>query len=73
MGERTPLKSLYYIYRDWAMDRGEKPMTQIAFTRKLAERSIPTEGVGSKAIILNRRRRPRNMDYGELSLKANAF
>lgn len=73
MGERVPLKTLYYVYREWAMDRGEKPMTQIAFTRKLSERSIPYEGTGSKAIILNRKRRPRDVNYGDLALKANAF
>lgn len=74
--ERMALKGLYYAYREWANDRGEKPMTQIAFTRKLSERGIPMEGSGSHAIISGRKRRPRDvsvLNYSDLASKARAF
>lgn len=75
-GENMPLKVLYYTYRAWAEDRGEKPMTQIAFTRKLAERSIQMEGVGAKAKIIGRKKRSgegTSLDYSFLSAKSGAF
>ena len=46
------VKHLYNQYRFWAEDRGERPMTMSAFQKKLAERSIPMEGVGSRAVII---------------------
>ena len=46
-----PVKSLYSIYRGWSEDRGEKPMTQIAFQRKLSDRGLKIEGQGTHAEI----------------------
>lgn len=50
-GEKTTIKTLYSVYRVWSDDRGERPMTQIAFTRKMNDRGANIEGTGSKAII----------------------
>ena len=53
-GASTPIKSLYAVYRVWSDERGERPMTQIAFQRKLSERNLEIEGTGSRAIIKNK-------------------
>ena len=50
-GTSMAVKSLFLIYRSWSEDRGERPMTQIAFDRKLRERNFRVEGSGAKAII----------------------
>lgn len=50
-GAATPVKGLYAVYRMWSEERGERPMTQIAFQKKLVERNIDLEGVGSRAIV----------------------
>jgi putative DNA primase/helicase len=47
-----PVKSLYSVYRMWSEDRGERPMTQIAFQRKLSDRGLKIEGQGTHAEIL---------------------
>ena len=52
-GAALGIKALYGVYRLWSEDRGERPMTQIAFHRKLADRGLAVEGQGSKAEILN--------------------
>ena len=51
VGEQTPVKSLFGVYRNWSEDRGEKPMTQIAFHRKLVDRNLRVEGLGANAMI----------------------
>ena len=68
-GSSTPIKSLYAVYRVWSEERGEKPMTQIAFQRKLSERGIKIEGFGSRAEIQGRMLMPRavsstDIDWG---------
>ena len=40
-------------YKSWSEIRGEKPLSQIAFTRKLSDRGIKIEGTGTRAIILD--------------------
>lgn len=50
------IKTMYETYRNWAMSRGEKPMTQIAFHRKLNERGLTIDGEGSAAKIIGRER-----------------
>lgn len=50
-GTSVYVKHLYGQYRFWAEDRGEKPMTMTAFQKKLLERSITIEGVGSRAMV----------------------
>jgi len=49
--EKVTIKTLYSVYRVWSDDRGERPMTQIAFTRKMNDRGATVEGTGSKAIV----------------------
>lgn len=51
---RTPIKSLYIVYRYWCEDRGERPLAQTNFQRKLADRGIQVEGTGSKAEVIGR-------------------
>jgi putative DNA primase/helicase len=58
-GTSVAMKSLYMIYRMWSDERGEKPMTQIAFHRKMAERGLEIQGGGSRAIIMGRTTMPK--------------
>jgi hypothetical protein len=51
-GTSVYIKHLYSQYRFWAEDRGERPMTMTAFQKKLLERGITIEGVGSRAAVL---------------------
>lgn len=44
-----PMGDLYSMYRRWSDYRGERPMTQIAFQRKLSDRAMNLVGSGSKA------------------------
>ena len=73
-GATTPIKSLYSIYRIWAEERGEKPMSQTAFQRKMLERNIDLVGTGSQAIVHGRSLRPRAVPTGEIDWgMANRF
>lgn len=65
-GVSTPIKSLYAVYRVWSEERGEKPMTQIAFQRKLGERGIEINGFGSRAEIMGRMLMPRAVPTGDV-------
>jgi putative DNA primase/helicase len=65
-GASTPIKSLYAVYRVWSEERGEKPMTQIAFQRKLAERGLDINGLGSRAEIMGRMLMPRSVPTGDV-------
>lgn len=65
-GATTPIKSLYVIYRIWAEERGEKPMTQTAFQRKMLERNVEVVGQGSQAIIMGRSLKPRQVTNNEI-------
>ena len=65
-GASTPVKSLYAVYRVWSEERGEKPMTQIAFQRKLSERGMEINGLGSRAEIAGRMLMPRSVHTGEV-------
>lgn len=49
------MRELYFIYRQWSEGRGERPMAQIAFQRKLTERGLRIEGFGSRAVVWGRR------------------
>jgi putative DNA primase/helicase len=73
--EHTTMKTIFSVYRVWAEDRGERPMTQIAFTRKLNERGINIEGTGSQAIVrgynvVSRMQSPSNSNWETLSRMA---
>ena len=61
-GAAVPIKSLYAIYRVWSEERGEKPMTQIAFQRKLSERGVEINGFGSRAEITGMMLMPRTVE-----------
>jgi P4 family phage/plasmid primase-like protien len=52
-GEGTSIlvKALFYHYRNWSEERGERPLTQIGFDRKLRERNLSVEGSGAKAVV----------------------
>lgn len=50
-GASTPVRSLYSVYRVWVEDRGERPMTQIAFHRKLSDRGLAVTGLGARALV----------------------
>jgi putative DNA primase/helicase len=65
-GGTIPVKHLYAIYRAWSEERGERPMTQIAFQRKIAERGFETVGLGSRADIHGRSLIPRAVQSGEV-------
>lgn len=65
-GTSVPIKSLYSLYRMWSEERGEKPMTQIAFQRKLADRGMEVIGLGSRAIVQGRSIAPRAVPSGEV-------
>ena len=54
----VPIKSLFFSYKAWSESRTEKPMSQIAFQRKLQDRGIQFIGNGGRAAVLGRRLRP---------------
>ena len=60
-GASITVKQLFMIYRAWSEDRGERPMTQIAFDRKMRERGLKVEGSGAKATIYNLQMAPRQV------------
>ncbi len=63
-GSSITIKQLFFIYRAWSEDRGERPMTQIAFDRKLRERSMKIEGSGAKATVFGVQMSPRPVPTG---------
>lgn len=65
-GAVTPVKSLYTVYRVWSDERGERPMTQIAFHRKLVERNLEINGTGSRANVKGRQLLPRAVPSGDI-------
>lgn len=46
-----PVSTLFRIYKNWSEARSEKPLSQIAFQRKLSERGIEVVGNGNKALM----------------------
>lgn len=50
-GTSILVKSLFLHYRNWSEDRGERPLTQIGFDRKLRERNLKVEGSGANAVL----------------------
>jgi phage/plasmid-associated DNA primase len=50
-GENLNVGDLFRMYRLWSEARGERPLTQIGFTRKLADRGIEIIGTGSRAAL----------------------
>lgn len=48
-GAFIPMRDLYTNYRRWSEYRGERPLTQIAFHRKIQDRGMKLNGSGAKA------------------------
>jgi putative DNA primase/helicase len=65
-GARLPVKALYAVYRLWSDERGERPMTQIAFQRKMSDRGLTITGQGSRAEIEGHHLVPRAVPTGEV-------
>jgi putative DNA primase/helicase len=65
-GASLGVKALYVIYRMWSDERGERPMTQIAFHRKLSDRGLNIIGQGTRAMIEGRVMMPRVVPNGEV-------
>jgi len=66
VGASAQIKSLYSVYRVWSDERGERPMSQIAFQRKLSDRGMAVVGQGAKATLENRALNPRVVPSGEV-------
>jgi putative DNA primase/helicase len=64
VGGSVPVKALYGTYRWWSEERGEKPMTQIALTRKLRDRGVEIKGDGMRAEIIGRVIKPKTPNDG---------
>lgn len=60
------VQNLYVAYRFWSEGRGERPMSQVAFDRKLRDRNLPVDGSGSRAIVKGRSLIPRAVPSGEV-------
>ena len=65
-GASVLVKQMYSIYRMWSDERGERPLTQIAFHRKLSDRGLEIVGQGAKAEIRNRVLAPRAVESKEI-------
>jgi P4 family phage/plasmid primase-like protien len=50
-GDSINVNALYRRYKQWSDSRGERPITQISFHRKLADRGLEVIGSGNRAII----------------------
>ena len=78
-GANCTVKQLFLQYRTWSEDRGERPMTQIAFDRKMRERSYKIEGSGAKATVFGIQIAPRpvpingDTDWSGLTRVARTF
>lgn len=77
-GSSVAVKYLYNQYRFWAEDRGEKPMTQTAFQKKLAERNIDMDGIGSRAVVVGYTSMPKVVNnsapnYADLSASVSSL
>lgn len=58
-GGSIPMNELYTLYRRWSDFRGERPMTQIAFHRKIMDRGMALVGQGAKAQLMGHSLMPR--------------
>jgi putative DNA primase/helicase len=66
-GASISVKSLYSVYRMWSEERGERPLSQIGFQRKLSDRGLKIEGQGARADIHNRLLIPRPVPSAEVN------
>jgi putative DNA primase/helicase len=65
-GTFVSIKALYGIYRVWSDERGERPLSQIGFHRKLSDRGAQIDGQGSRANIKDRIMLPRAVQSTEI-------
>jgi P4 family phage/plasmid primase-like protien len=65
-GASTPVKSLYGVYRVWSEERGERPLAQGNFQRKMLERNVNISGTGSRAVVHGRTLIPRVVQSVEI-------
>jgi phage/plasmid-associated DNA primase len=65
-GASTPVKSLYGVYRVWSEERGERPLAQGNFQRKMVERNVNISGTGSRAVVHGRTLIPRVVQSVEI-------
>jgi P4 family phage/plasmid primase-like protien len=47
----TSVASIYFAYKTWCDARTEKPMTKIAFDRKMADRDLDIVGTSSRSVV----------------------
>ena len=66
-GTVSQMSSVYISYSIWSEKRGERPMTQIAFDKKLRERGYDVQGRGSEAIIINMSQVPKAVQSNEIN------
>lgn len=72
------LNILYRLYKNWSDARSEKPLTQIGFQRKLADRGIEIIGNGSRATLRGHVLLPREVsapvvDFSQHTRYAQSF
>lgn len=65
-GVSTPVKAIYVAYRLWSDQRGERPLTQIAFQRKLSDRGCDIVGQGGRAELRGRQPMLRSVPDGAI-------
>jgi P4 family phage/plasmid primase-like protien len=72
-GNQLLVSKLYHIYKNWSESRGERPLTQIAFQRKLSDRGTEIVGTGNRAVMMDFRDvPPQPMAMGDLVEKYGA-
>ena len=76
-GVTTPIKAIYVAYRLWSDQRGERPLTQIAFQRKLSDRGCDIVGQGGRAELRGRQPMLRSVpdgavDWGTALIRSEA-
>ena len=74
----TQLAGVYAVYRMWSEERGERPLSNIGFTRKLNDRGLEIVGQGKAAVIKGRFIPPRavpntDVDWGRATSIARNF
>lgn len=65
-GESVPVIDVHKRYTAWSNEREERPMTSIAFTRKLGERGEKLSGTGKAAVLHNRKLKPAASGWGAM-------
>ncbi len=61
-GGSIPMKDLFVLYQIWSEGRGERPLMQLTFDRKMRERSgLKVDGTGNRAVVYGRIMPTRNV------------